>query len=188
MSALLITYLIWSAISNRSEDPSINETTGDTIEQESNCSTLKASLWTLASLVLLIGSSKLLVHGAVNIATALGVSELIIGLTIIAIGTSLPELAASVAAVRQKASSMIIGNIIGSNTFNTLGVLGLTGLVRQTSVDASVIQRDFIVLFLLMAALLFFVYKNRQLDRWQGGALLTAYFAYLVYLLISSFS
>lgn len=188
MSSLLIIYLIWSAVSNRSEGHDDNHDEAETIEQENSCSTLKASLWTLVSLALLIGSSKLLVHGAVNIATALGVSELIIGLTIIAIGTSLPELAASVAAVRQKASSMIIGNIIGSNTFNTLGVLGLTGLVRQTTVDASVIQRDFIVLFLLMACLMFFVYKNRQLNRWQGGVLLTAYFAYLAYLLISSLS
>ena len=178
MSALLVTYLVWSALSNRN-----NDEPEDTDEESSSLS--KDIAWTIASLVILIGSSKLLVYGAVNIATAMGVSELIIGLTIIAIGTSLPELAASVAAVRQKSSSMIIGNIIGSNTFNTLGVLGLAGIVRETGVDSAVLSRDFLFLFALMALLFIFVLKNRQLDRWQGVVLICSYFGYLGYLIIS---
>ena len=178
MTVLLVAYLIWSTLSNRS-----NEEPEETSEESSSLG--KDIAWTIASLVILIGSSKLLVYGAVNIASAMGVSELVIGLTIVAIGTSLPELAASVAAVRQKSTSMIIGNIIGSNTFNTLGVLGLAGIVRETSVDAAVLSRDFILLFALMALLFVFVLKNRQLTRWQGAVLICSYFAYLGYLIIS---
>jgi len=181
MAVLLVTYLVWSAFSNRSGAEQ------EEIDDDSNSLTADI-LWTIASLVILIGSSKLLVYGAVNIATAMGVSELIIGLTIIAIGTSLPELAASIAAVRQQASSMIVGNIIGSNTFNTLGVLGLTGIVRETQVDAAVLSRDFLILFALMALLFIFVLKNRQLARWQGATLLCCYFGYLSYLIIASIS
>ena len=179
MTLLLITYLVWSALSNRS-----NEEQEETDDESSSHG--KDIAWTVASLIILIGSSKLLVYGAVNIASAMGVSELMIGLTIVAIGTSLPELAASIAAVRQKSTSMIVGNIIGSNTFNTLGVLGLAGIVRETSVDATVLSRDFIFLFALMALLFIFVLKNRQLARWQGTVLLCCYFAYLGYLIINS--
>ena len=177
MSALLITYLTWSAISNRS-----NEEVEEMSDESSSLG--KDIAWTITSLVILIGSSKLLVYGAVNIATAMGVSELMIGLTIIAIGTSLPELAASIAAVRQQSSSMIVGNIIGSNTFNTLGVLGLAGIVRETSVDPLVLSRDFLLLFVLMALLFAFVLKNRQLARWQGAVLICSYFGYLAYLIV----
>ena len=81
---------------------------------------------------------------------------------------------------------MIVGNIIGSNTFNTLGVLGLTGLVRETPVDGAVLSRDFLVLFALMALLFIFVLKNRQLARWQGATLVCCYFGYLGYLIVSS--
>lgn len=179
MAALLLTYLIWSALSNRETDNE-NEPV-DTTSSLSN-----DVFWTLGCLIILIGSSKLLVYGAVNIATTMGVSELMIGLTIIAIGTSMPELAASIAAVRQKSSSMIVGNIIGSNTFNTLGVLGLTGLIRETQVDTAVLNRDFVVLFTLMVALLIFVLKNRQLNPWQGAALVCSYLGYLGYLIATS--
>lgn len=188
MATLLLIYLTWSALSNRSHADHL-ETEGEVegfYQAKGSSSISKDILWTVASLALLIGSSKLLVHGAVNIATAMGVSELIIGLTIIAIGTSLPELAASIAAVKQKSSSMIVGNIIGSNTFNTLGVLGLTGIVKETQVDAAVLSRDFLLLFALMTLLFIFVLKNRQLARWQGAALLCFYFGYLGYLILTS--
>jgi len=115
-------------------------------------------------------------------ATRFGVSELVIGLTIVAIGTSLPELAASIAAIRQKASSMIIGNIIGSNSFNILGVLGLTGMVNNTAVDPTSFSRDFPVLFGLSILLWLFVLRKKLLSTWQAIILLVAYIAYLLYL------
>ncbi|MGH1541143.1 MAG: calcium/sodium antiporter [Arenicella sp.] len=174
---LMVVFLVWSARSNKA-DP-----LEELDEFDHTISKAKAGLWTVVSLIILIGSSKLLVTGAVNIAAALGVSELIIGLTIVAIGTSLPELAASIAALRQKEGSMVIGNIIGSNTFNTLGVLGLTGLIRTTQVEPSVMHRDFPVLFIIMTLLLIFVLPKQQLQRWQGGVLLLSYFAYLGYLI-----
>lgn len=90
----------------------------------------KALLLLLAGIILLLVSSKLLVWGAINIATAFGVSDLIIGLTIVAIGTSLPELAASIVSARKGEHDIALGNVIGSNMFNTLGVLGIAGLIK----------------------------------------------------------
>ncbi len=172
MFTVLVAYLIWSATQNKSD--------AEEIEIDESASTAKSSLFTLLSLALLIGSSKLLVWGAVGIATRYGVSELVIGLTVVAIGTSLPELAASIAAVRQKAGSMVIGNIIGSNSFNILGVLGLTGMVKQTNVDPVTFQRDFPVLFLLMFVLWLFVLRKKLLSTWQAVLLLVAYMAYII--------
>jgi len=174
MFSLLAAYLVWSAIKDKSD--------AEDIEIDESASTTKSCLLTLVSLILLVASSKLLVWGAVGVATRFGVSELVIGLTIVAIGTSLPELAASIAAVRQKSSDMVIGNIIGSNSFNILGVLGLTGMVNQTAVDQTTFSRDFPVLFILMIVLWLFVLKKRLLTTWQATLLLLTYIGYLAYL------
>lgn len=172
---ILIAYLVWSAKQNKSDGASSDI-------DDANHSIATSTTWTLVSLILLIASSKLLVWGAVGIAIHFGVSELVIGLTIVAIGTSLPELAASIAAVKQKAGSMIIGNIIGSNSFNTLGVLGLAGMVNGTSVDKSVFLRDFPILVGLMLLLWLFVLPKKKLNTWQAAVLLLVYIGYLTYL------
>jgi len=104
---------------------------------------LKQSLfWLVVGLILLVVSSRALVWGAVLIAQSLGVSDLIIGLTIVAIGTSLPELASSIAAVRKGEHDIAFGNVLGSNLFNTLAVVGIAGAIKPMSVDAGVLQRD----------------------------------------------
>jgi len=102
----------------------------------------KAQLLLFSGIALLLLSSKILVWGAINIATAFGVSDLIIGLTIVAIGTSLPELAASITSARKGEHDIALGNVIGSNMFNTLGVLGVTGLIQPTLLDDGVLTRD----------------------------------------------
>jgi cation:H+ antiporter len=141
-----------------------------------------AILWTIGSIVLLMIASQMLVEGAVIIATTMGVSQLVIGLTIIAIGTSLPELAAAIAAARKGAHDMIIGNIIGSNVFNTLGVLGLTGAIQKTTIDTAALARDFPIMLLFTIAMFLFANSKGHFSRREGAFLLSAYVIYVCYL------
>ena len=114
---------------------------GDEGQQE-DWSIRKAFAWIFAGLALLLGSSYMLVWGATAIAKALGVSDLVIGLTIVAVGTSLPELAAAIAAARQKESDLAVGNVLGSNRFNTLVVVGIAGSITPFDVPPEVLSRD----------------------------------------------
>ncbi|NHI01428.1 MULTISPECIES: calcium/sodium antiporter [Oceanimonas] len=152
-------------------------------ELDDNLMSLKKALfWLLAGLVLLIISSRILVWGAVNVAQAFGVSDLIIGLTIVAIGTSLPELASSIAAIRKNEHDLALGNVIGSNLFNTLAVVGLAGIIHPLEVMPEVLSRDFMVMIVLTLSLfvLGFGFKGRQgrINRFEGAFLLTVYVAY----------
>ena len=162
------------------------------LEQElsSHNLTLKlAILWLVVGLLLLVASSRLLVWGAVEIAQGFGISDLIIGLTIVAIGTSLPELASSVAAARKGEHDMALGNILGSNLFNTLAVVGIAGVIHPLSFGPEVFSRDVMVMLFLTLALfvLGYGYKKSQgsIGRLAGGALVAGYFAYTLYLLSS---
>jgi cation:H+ antiporter len=145
-------------------------------------STGKALFWLVLGLILLLGSSRLLVWGAVNIAEAMGISDLIIGLTIVAIGTSLPELAASVMSALRNEPDIAIGNVIGSNMFNLLAVLGLPGLIHPTALEPEVLTRDFAFMIGLSIALFVMAYGFRgqgRINRVEGLLLLIAYFTYL---------
>jgi cation:H+ antiporter len=139
-------------------------------------------LWCALAIVLLIGSSRLLVWGAVEIAHFLGVSDLIIGLTVIALGTSLPELAACLAGVRSNSTDLVLGNIVGSNVFNALAVLGIAALVSRTEVNSEALSRDFPVVFILSILLIIFAYTGRRICRTEGGILLIIYISYMAYL------
>ncbi|GAA3534639.1 calcium/sodium antiporter [Zobellella aerophila] len=157
---------------------------GDTEnELDSHPMSLKQALfWLVLGLLLLIASSRALVWGAVNVAHAFGVSDLIIGLTIVAVGTSLPELASSIAAIRKNEHDLAIGNVIGSNLFNTLTVVGLAGVISPLAVAPEVISRDFMVMGGLTLSLfvLGYGFKGRQgrINRFEGAFLLLAYVAY----------
>ncbi|MFZ5841814.1 MAG: calcium/sodium antiporter [Pseudomonadota bacterium] len=151
----------------------------------------RAVCWLVIGLLLLIASSRLLVWGAVEIALALGVSDLIIGLTVVAIGTSLPELASSIIAVRKNEHDIAFGNVIGSNMFNTLAVVGLAGAIAPMSVGPEVFYRDLMVMAGLTLALLLFCYGFRgpgRLNRLEGSLLLLTFAAYTSYLISSQFS
>lgn len=140
-------------------------------------------------LVLLILSSRALVWGAVEIASTLGVSDLVIGLTVVAIGTSLPELASSVAAARKGKHDMAIGNIIGSNLFNTLVVVGLAGLVAPFDVPDGVLSRDVMVMGAMTVGVMIFGVGMRRpgrINRWEGATLVTTWVAYSVYLVFTA--
>lgn len=149
----------------------------------------KAIFWVITGLVLLIISSRFLVWGAVEIATVLGVSDLIIGLTIVAIGTSLPELAASLIAVKKGEHDIALGNIIGSNLFNTLAVVGIAGLIHPLSVESAILTRDVAVMSALTVLLFLFAYgfkgKQGRINRIEGAILLFSFVAYTFYLLYS---
>lgn len=143
---------------------------------------LKTSIaWLFLGILLLVLSSRLLVWGAVTLAQMLGISDLIIGLTVIAIGTSLPELASSLSAIRKQEHDLALGNVIGSNLFNTLAVIGLAGLIHPLPLDSIVIQRDLPAM--VLATLLLFVagfhrFGSGQIRRWQGLTLLILWFFY----------
>ncbi len=143
--------------------------------------TAKALFWLIVGLVLLAASSRLLVWGATSIATSLGVSDLVIGLTIVAIGTSLPELAASIASALKKHHDIAIGNVVGSNIFNLLAVMPLPGLIRPFHFDPSVLTRDFAVMVGFTLALFIFsrVVSRGTVSRAEGTVLVLGYTAYL---------
>lgn len=155
-------------------------------EQEiPDISTQKAFLWFAVGLVLLIASSRGLVWGSVNIAKAAGISDLVIGLTIVAIGTSLPELAASVMSALKKEPDIAIGNIIGSNMFNLLVVFGIPGLMSPHVVDSAVLDRDFPFMIGLSIALFIMAYGFKgegRINRYEGSLLLVGYVAYMIVL------
>ena len=152
----------------------------------------KAIFWLVLGLVLLIVSSRVLVWGAVSIAHTLGVSDLIIGLTIVALGTSLPELAASVIAVRKGEHDIAIGNVVGSNMFNLLAVTGIAGVISPiTNLPEQVLSRDWLVMMGMTVALLIMAYGFRRagrINRFEGAGLLIAFCAYNVWLVTSVIS
>ena len=152
---------------------------------------MKKAIWLLLSgIVLLLVSSKLLVWGAINIATALGVSDLIIGLTIVAIGTSLPELAASIMSARKGEHDIALGNVIGSNMFNTLGVLGIAAIVHPAELELGVLTRDLPLMVTLTVIMFIIAFGRRssagQITRFEGSLLLAIFVAYEVVLYFSA--
>ncbi|MCW9088037.1 MAG: calcium/sodium antiporter [Gammaproteobacteria bacterium] len=150
-----------------------------------------ALLWLVIGLLLLIVSSRILVWGAVEIAQGFGVSDLVIGLTIVAIGTSLPELASSLIAVRKGEHDIALGNILGSNLFNTLAVVGVAGTIHPLAVSPEILSRDILVMAALTIALFVMGYGIRgpgRINRFEGMALLTAYLGYNLYLLGTTFT
>jgi cation:H+ antiporter len=145
-----------------------------------------ALIWLVVGLVLLIVSSRMLVWGAVTIAQSLGVSDLIIGLTIVAIGTSLPELASALAAVKKNEHDLILGNIVGSGIFNTLAVVGLAAAIEPLAVDPEVLYRDWTLMAALTLGLLLMALgltgKRKLISRHNGALLVLVYVGYTGYL------
>ena len=143
---------------------------------------LKAVFWLLLGLVILMASSRLLVWGAVNVAQWFGISDLVIGLTIVAIGTSLPELAASVMSALKGEHDIAVGNVLGSNMFNLLAVLGMPGLIHPSITPLELMSRDFPTMIALTIALFIMGYgflRPGHITRAEGGLLLLGYLAYL---------
>ncbi len=152
---------------------------------QSSMTLKQAIIWLLVGLVLLIVASRMLVYGAVFIAQSLGVSDLVIGLTVVAIGTSLPELASSLIAIKKGEHDIALGNVIGSNLFNTLAVVGIAAAIEPMAVDAVVLTRDWTLMAVLTAALFVMGYgykKQGRINRLEGAALLAVFIGYTGYL------
>ena len=139
----------------------------------------------VSGLILLILSSRVLVWGAVGVAESLGISDHIIGLTIVAIGTSMPELASSIIAIRKGEPDIAIGNVLGSNLFNTLTVVGIAGFIHPMTVAPEVLSRDITVMLVLTVSMFIIGYGFRgpgRINRFEGLLLLACYIAYNAYL------
>lgn len=152
--AALVGFLLWLirlGATSQKTDPIIAEFTA---EIPDNMPLPRAIFWTVAGLAVLLVSSRMLVWGAVNVAEVFGVSDLVIGLTVVAIGTSLPELAASVVAARKDEHDIAVGNVLGSNVFNLLAVMGLPGAIAPGAIPPEMLTRDFPIMIGL--TLLFF--------------------------------
>ncbi|WP_288372366.1 calcium/sodium antiporter [uncultured Marinobacter sp.] len=166
------------------EDPQAGDTETEMIAHPMPLKS--AIIWLVVGLVLLIVSSRILVWGAVTIAQSLGISDLIIGLTIVAIGTSLPELASALAAVKKNEHDLILGNILGSGIFNTLAVVGLAAAIEPLSVAPEVLYRDWTLMFGLTLALLVMGFGltgwRKLVSRVDGALLLLVYVGYTGYL------
>ena len=149
----------------------------------------RALIWLAVGLVALVAASRLLVWGAIDIAVGLGISDLVIGLTIVAIGTSLPELASSVIAARKGENDIALGNIIGSNLFNTLAVVGIAGGIQSITVPPEVLSRDVATMAGLAVLLCVLGYRRKgpgRINRVEGGVLLLCFGAYTAWLLTTS--
>jgi cation:H+ antiporter len=185
--AALLTWTIWQGM-KQSADTLARE-----MEQELAARTMpmrRAVVWLIVGLILLVASSRLLVWGAVEIARGFGVSDLIIGLTVVAIGTSLPELASSLIATRKGEHDIAVGNVLGSNLFNTLGVVGIAGTIHPLRVGPEVFSRDILVMAGLTLSLFVIGYGFRgpgRINRYEGAVLLASYIAYNIYLLKTVF-
>lgn len=186
--------MIWTVMQGRrDQQATCHDGLGQEVLAELDTKTMplrKAVMWTVIGLLLLIASSRILVWGAVTIAQGLGVSDLIIGLTVIAVGTSLPELASSVIAARKGEHDMALGNILGSNLFNTLAVVGIAGVIHPMGVGHEVLTRDMAVMVGLTVSLFVIGYGFRgqgRINRIEGMLLVSVYVAYTGWLISSVF-
>jgi len=177
LMALIMNWMIRSAKSGAA-DPMAGEFDA---EIPHNVPTRTALFYLAVGLTALLISSRVLVWGATNVAVALGVSDLVIGLTIVAIGTSLPELAASITSALKGEHDIALGNIIGSNLYNILAVLSLPGLLAPGPFPPEVVSRDLNVMLLLTVVLFLMGYgfgDHGRINRWEGAMLLSAFIGY----------
>ena len=182
LSCLVIAlFLLIKIAKNVSSDDPVNSQFSSELDNATDRSITKLTATLVISFLLMLLGAECLVKGAVYIAKEFGVSDLIVGLTIVAIGTSLPETAASITSLIKKKADIAIGNIIGSNMFNMLAVLGIPAFIRPTSqIDAEILHRDFSVMLFLsvLLAILLFGSNKVKLSRFNGGILLLCFVAY----------
>lgn len=173
--ALFMAYSIYSA--SRSPEPDSND-------QVAQMSKLKSAILVLGGLLLLIVGSNVFVDHASQLALSMGISEGVVGLTVVAGGTSLPELATTVVAARKGQSALAIGNVIGSNVFNILLILGLTATIHPLQIEG-ITTIDMAVMLLSVSFVWIFCFTRLKVERWEGATLLVGYLAYLIWLIVS---
>ncbi|MBU2474471.1 calcium/sodium antiporter [Patescibacteria group bacterium] len=183
---LFIIFIFYTFGITREKENFLEKTVGN-LKQEAikEYSNSKATLMIVIGLVGLVIGGKWIVDGAISFASAFGISEILIGSTIVAVGTSLPELAASAMAAKKGNTDMAVGNVVGSNIFNLLWVLGISSTIRQISYN-SILNVDIIILFSITILLLFLIYigKKNILAKWEGIVLLCLYAGHVVFLVL----
>lgn len=181
--AALVGYVVFTYFQEQwtpnPQDPHVRE--GE-VEDAPNVSLPLALCMTLAGLGLTVFGARFLVDGAIALAREAGISETVIGLTIVAVGTSLPELVTSVVAALRKQSDVALGNIVGSNIYNVLGILGVTAAIAPIPVPPEIAAFDIWVMLAVTLVLVVFGFSGRQISRPEGVALLAAYGGYLLVL------
>lgn len=182
MFGLILGYVFWSYTKDKQSQSQMAEHVQEDVTGDTPLSSQIAAAYSVGGLALLVLGAYLMVEGAVSVARNFGISEAVIGLTIVAVGTSLPELATSVVAAMRKHSDVIIGNIVGSNIFNILAILGITAMVSPVPITGQIAEID--VWIMLGVALLLSVYLLRgyTIGRISGLAMLTAYSGYTYWL------
>ena len=177
----LLAYLFWAYLTERSNTTHSAEL--HKAEAEELSMVPKTGIWILAAIVLgfflLIVGSQVLLKGAVGIAESFGISGTVIGLTLVAVGTSLPELSISVIASVRRHADVAVGNILGSNIFNLLGILGISALLQPLPVPARILQFDQWVLLGTALLMSLFLYTGYRLSRLEGGLFLIGYIIYV---------
>ena len=186
--ACLLIYLVVTLLIERRRSTAagaVYDAEADSVGKEPD-NLARASTLLLLGLLGTIVGARFLVSGAVSIATDLGVSETVIGLTIVAIGTSMPELVTSVIAARKGQSDVAFGNVVGSNLFNILGILGTTALVSPLAVPSIIASQDIWVMLAATALLLWLAVTGWRITRREGAVLVCGYLAYLTFLLLTA--
>lgn len=183
--AALIAYVVMSyVLDRRTGDAGAQLHEGEAAMVTPAGGPLISTLFLLAGLAGVVGGAALLVDGATTLAAAAGVSEAVIGLTIVAVGTSLPELAASVSAARKGEGDLAFGNVVGSNIFNALGILGVAAVARPFDLAAGAFAIDSLVMLAAAGALIVFAVSGWRIDRREAVILLLAYAAYMAWLAV----
>ena len=182
---IAIGWIVWIASRSSEGDPLMDEFSHELQHTDSG---RKATIKLFIGLALLLGGAHLLISAAVAIAVSFGVSELVIGLTIVAIGTSLPELAASITSLMKNEADIAIGNIIGSNMFNMLAVLGIPAMIQPTVFELQVLTRDFTVMSVLsiLLGIMIFTFSRGRLMRLEGLTLVVCFIAYQILLYVQT--
>jgi cation:H+ antiporter len=188
----VLLYVGWLVREARSERGAVVAEYAESVETLEGAS-LGRPLWfnvglVLAGLLVLVVGSQLLVNAATDIAEAAGISDLVIGLTVVAIGTSLPELATSILAAMRGQRDIAVGNVIGSNLFNLMSVLGLTSIVSSDGIPVSDVslRLDFPVMLAATIVLVPIVWNGFEIKRWEGFVLIAFYAAYVAYLVLDA--
>lgn len=184
MFGLLLIYVFWSYRKDRQSHSQIADYLQENIESEKYLSPLRASVFSLGGLILLVSGAYFMVEGAVALAREFGISEAVIGLTIVAVGTSLPELATSIVAAIRKHGDVIIGNIVGSNIFNILAILGLTAMVTPIPIIGQIANFDIWVMLGVAVFLSVYLLSGYKIGKYSGIAMLIAYGGYTYWLFL----
>ncbi|MDA8954046.1 calcium/sodium antiporter [Pseudomonadales bacterium] len=176
-----LTYILWQLMASQSDPEYSTEAISDELDDLPEMTNRQSIFWLTVGLIVLLISAQVLVYAATNIATTLGVSDLIIGLTVVAVGTSLPELAATVGSAIKGQPDIAIGNIVGSNILNILAVLAVPGLIHATDIDYAALWRDSGMMLALTLMLALFAYglnSRAVITRFEGSVMLMAWIGY----------